>query len=287
MFFFPFSPNKSCGKFTQDARHPRKVLLLWRGCSVKLEEVASIPRSWHLCRPGLSLRCTLRWDNSYSRLRGKRLRFVVESATVATMRAAIEAAGAAEHKKHTTRSSAAQAILDSGQGEVRVSVTTVGLGDDLDRDAENTDNGDSNNGSGYMNLSYYHPSNYRFGRVRRIAASLLRDLGALVDAQETTDDVGGGSIGSGPGSDSNVGGEQHLPGSESSNGGDGRGGRSILRLAGSGASVDARGVETLVARFEVLEDEVASASARRAQSEAQAKVLLANLQKANTKADRF
>lgn len=204
------------------------------------------------------------------------------------MRAAIEAAGAAEHKRHTTRSSAAQAILDSGDGEVRVSVTTVGLGDDLDRKAENTENGDSNSGgSGYMGLNYYYPSNYRFGRVRRIAASLLRDLGALVDAQETTDDVDGGAIGSGPGSDSSVGGEQNLPGRESSNSGDGRGGSSILRLAGSGASVDARGVETLVARFEVLEDEVASASARRAQSEAQAKVLLANLQKANTKADRW
>lgn len=200
------------------------------------------------------------------------------------MRAAIEAAGAAEQKRHTTRSSAAQNILDSGDGEVRVSVTTVGLGDDLDWKVENTENGDSNSGgSGYMGQNYYHPSNYRFGRVRRIAASLLRDLGALVDAQETIDGVKGRVIGSG----SNVGGEQNLPGRESFNNGDSRGGSSILRLAGSGASVDARGVETLVARFEVLEDEVASASARRAQSEAQAKVLLANLQKANTKADRW
>ena len=56
--------------------------------------------------------------------------------------------------------------------------------------------------------------------------------------------------------------------------------------SGSHGNVDAKGVEELVARFEILEDEVASVSARRAQSEAQAKVLLATLQRANTKADR-
>lgn len=56
--------------------------------------------------------------------------------------------------------------------------------------------------------------------------------------------------------------------------------------SGSHGNVDAEGVEKLVARFEILEDEVASVSARRAQSEAQAKVLLATLQRANTKADR-
>lgn len=57
--------------------------------------------------------------------------------------------------------------------------------------------------------------------------------------------------------------------------------------SGSHGNVDAEGVEKLVARFEILEDEVASVSARRAQSEAQAKVLLATLQRANTKADRW
>ncbi|CBN75833.1 conserved unknown protein [Ectocarpus siliculosus] len=80
--------------------------------------------------------CILRWDNAFSRLRGKRLCFVFESVTVQTMQAAIEAAGAADHKRRAARSAAAQTILDSGRGEVKVCVTAVGAADDYGGDEE-------------------------------------------------------------------------------------------------------------------------------------------------------
>ena len=42
--------------------------------------------------------CVLKWGNTYSRLRGKQLSFVVEAAAADAMRAAIEAADATAHK---------------------------------------------------------------------------------------------------------------------------------------------------------------------------------------------
>lgn len=227
-----------------------------------------------------SRRCILRWDNSFSRLRGKRLCFVFESATVQTMRAAIEAAGATDHKRRATRSTAAQTILDSGHGEVRVSVTAVGAADGFDADEEEKkqgENGSDRGGSGSpgsaigSGAGYYSGGHYRFGRVRRVVADLLRDLGGIVDARKTDDaSASGGGGGGGEGfSDGAVG-----------------VGDVSTRGAGIYGNVDAEGVERLVKQFELLEDELASVSARRAQSEAQAKVLLATLQKANTRADR-
>ncbi|CAM9915648.1 unnamed protein product, partial [Scytosiphon promiscuus] len=258
--------------------------------------------------------CILRWDNSFSRLRGKRLRFVFESVTVQTMRAAIEAAGATSHKRRATRSTAAQKILDSAHGEVKVCVTAVGPGGDFVGGEENkggfeTTGGDANvgvdggggNGSGRGDGGpgsasshgglYYSSSYYRFGRVRRVVADLLRDLGGIVDARKNA--VGssgaildGGGGGGGSESDSGGGVAEGLRGIGVSNAAHGFGGYSGSG-GGTYGSVDARGVEQLVAQFEILEDEVASGSARRARSEAQAKVLLATLQKANTRADRL
>jgi len=185
------------------------------------------------------------------------------------MRAAIEAAGATDHKRRATRSTAAQTILDSGHGEVAVSVTAVGGADEdegkrskdggdratRERDASEGVGGGPESGSG----AAYYGGHYRFGRVRRVVADLLRDLGGRVDARKL--DGGSGGV-AGDGSDSCGGG------------------------GGKYGNVDAEGVEKLVTQFEILEDELASVSARRAQSEAQAKVLLATLQKANTRADR-
>ncbi|CAM9417264.1 unnamed protein product [Pylaiella littoralis] len=254
--------------------------------------------------------CILRWDNSFTRLRGKRLCYVFESATIQTMRAAIEAAGAADHKRRATRSFAAQTILDSGHGEVKVSVTAVGAGDDFDAADEGEGNetaggGDNGGGSGSGSASggggvggvayrsgggseggdgfnngragggsgmVFYGNHYRFGRVRRVVADLLRDLGGMVDTPGK-----GGARSSGSGADAD--------------GGDG-GGEDGGDVSRSGAgnyyrNVDPRAVEKLVTQFEILEDELASVSAARAQSEAQAKVLLATLQKANTRADRL
>ncbi|CAM9977572.1 unnamed protein product, partial [Hapterophycus canaliculatus] len=256
--------------------------------------------------------CILRWDNSFSRLRGKRLRFVFESVTVQTMRAAIEAAGATSHKRRATRSTAAQKILDSAHGEVKVCVTAVGPGGNLHGGEDNKsgiensgggggdggggadDGGENGSGRGddgpgsassYGGL-YYSSSYYRFGRVRRVVADLLRDLGGIVDARKSVAGSSGAILGDG----GTGGGESFSGGGGGGDGGiyAGFGGRPGSG-GGGGAygSVDARGVEKLVAQFEILEDEVASVSARRAQSEAQAKVLLANLQKANTRADRL
>lgn len=223
----------------------------------------------------------MRWDNSFSRLRGKRLCFVFESATIQTMRAAIEAAGATDHKRRATRSTAAQTILDSGHGEVKVSVTAVGGADefDADGDGENggehgdagagTESGSGSPGGGAVGSgAAYYGGHYRFGRVRRVVADLLRDLGGIVDARKRDDASAGGGGGEG-----------------FSDGADGVGGGSTSG-AGVYGDVDAEGVERLVKQFELLEDELASVSARRAQSEAQAKVLLATLQKANTRGDR-
>lgn len=224
-------------------------------------------------------RCILRWDNAFSRLRGKRLCFVFESVTVQTMQAAIEAAGAADHKRRAARSAAAQTILDSGRGEVKVCVAAVGAADDYDRGEE--DGKEGSDGAGYSasagsSDAVYYSSLYRFGRVRRVVAGLLRDLGGMVDVTRTSGgfngaaiaDSGGGGSGSSSGSAFDVG-----------RGTTGRGDRY--------GSVNAEGVAKLVAQFELLEDEVASVSARRAQSEAQAKVLLANLQKSNARTDRY
>lgn len=264
-----------------------------------------------------SFRCILRWDNSFSRLRGKRLRFVFESVTVQTMRAAIEAAGATSHKRRATRSTAAQKILDSAHGEVRVCVTAVGPGGDFAGGYENksgfettagedNDGGDGGGGGGDGGSGsasdhgglYYSSSYYRFGRVRRVVADLLRDLGGIVDARKyVAGSSSSGAILDGGGSGSSGGGGtgEGLRGGGGGGGGDGDGGGGNAAAgfggySGSGGgtygSVDARGVEKLVAQFEILEDEVASVSARRARSEAQAKVLLATLQKANTRADR-
>lgn len=232
------------------------------------------------CDP-LVLRCILRWDNSYSRLRGKRLCFVMESATPQTMRAAIEAAGAADHKRRTTltRSAAAQMILDSdGSGRARVTVTAVGAGNEEDVNGEGNDNGSGR--AGRADGSHDSGGYYRFGRVRRVAAALLRDLETMVDVR--SDSVGNGSSFSsgrfvrGNRTEGGGGGESH-----------GGGSSEFRRSSGKpGGNVEIEGVQKLVERFEQLEDEVASASARRAQCEAQAKVLLATLQKANTRADR-
>lgn len=225
-------------------------------------------------------RCILRWDNSFSRLRGKRLCFVFESATIQTMRAAIEAAGATDHKRRATRSTAAQTILDSGHGEVKVSVTAVGAANEFDGDDEEAkregENGDAGSRSGSPGNgnpasaigsgTAYYGGHYRFGRVRRVVADLLRDLGGIVDARK----MDGASAGGGGGGE----------GFSDSAGGGSMGGAGIY------GDVDAEGVERLVKQFELLEDELASVSARRAQSEAQGKVLLATLQKANTRADR-
>lgn len=223
---------------------------------------------------------------------------MVESATVQTMRAAIEAAGAADHKRRATRSAAAQTILDSGDGEATVSVTAVGALDECDRDEDDDDDeegkdsgkrtdggaeaaGGGGGAGGGAGGTIYYSRHYSFGRVRRVAAALLRDLGTMVDARQTSHGHGGGGDGATAVND----GDRSGGGSGSP---DDDGGVAYDRVWRSGAcgNVEAQGVETLVARFEVLEDEVASISARRAQSEAQAKVLLATLQKANTKADR-
>lgn len=213
------------------------------------------------------------------------------------MRAAIEAAGATDHKRRTKRSSAAQTILDSDHGEVKVSVTAVGAGDDFgaaDEDGDEgegkeTETGDGDGGSGSASGGaggatrsgdgseggggfhtgrassggggsgmVFYGNHYRFGRVRRVVADLLRDLGGMVDTPKKGGVRGGG------------------PGAADADGGGG----------GNYGNVDAEAVEKLVTQFEILEDELASVSAARAQSEAQAKVLLATLQKANTKADR-
>lgn len=227
----------------------------------------------------------------------------MESATVMTMRAAIEAAGAADHKRRATRSVAAQTILDSGSGQVKVAVTSVGAANDID-DGSGGDGGGvdgvASTGSGGEAETSYDGSYYRFGRVRRIAAALLRDLGTMVDARQNAGGVAGGgysgairgdrSVNSGGGHsprspDSGVGagyyGNGSRRGSHSSAGAGAAGGGS-----GGSGNVEAAGVEKLVERFELLEDELASASARRAQSEAQSKVLLATLQKANNRVDR-
>lgn len=203
-----------------------------------------------------------------------------------TMRAAIEAAGATDHKRRANRSAAAQTILDSGHGEVRVAVraeTCAGEGGDSEGRRGSdilggggdglSSRGDVGNGN-VSDTIYYSHHYSSFGRVRRVAAALLRDLGAIVDARQNAARSGSGANGciTGDGDGSHLG-QGSLDGSGS-------------RRNSSGGNVDAAGVETLVARFEALEDEAASSSARRAQSEAQAKVLLATLQKANTKADR-
>eukprot|EP00903_Cladosiphon_okamuranus_P007092 g6891.t2 len=229
--------------------------------------------------------CILRWDNSFSRLRGKRLCFVFESATIPTMRAAIEAAGAIDHKRRATRSTAAQTILDSGHGEVKVSVTAVAAADESEGDEEEKRGGEKGDagarsagggsdgsgspGSAIGSGTAYYGGYYGFGRVRRVVADLLRDLGGIVDARKT----GGASAGSG-GSGEGF--------SDAAAGGGSMGG-----TGGVYGDVDAEGVERLVKQFELLEDELASVSARRAQSEAQGKVLLATLQKANTRVDRL
>lgn len=224
-------------------------------------------------------RCILRWDNSYSRLRGKRLRFVMESVTVHTMRAAIEAAGAAEHKRRATRSAAAQSILDSGPGQVKLTVRAVTALDGASNAGDSgTDEAASSSGGKSAGASFYGSSggSYNFVRIRRVAGALLRELGTMVDAQGMEAEAGNAI---------QYGGASHGDGSTNSNSASsqylGFGGRRRGR-----GNVDLAGVEKLVERFEKLEDEVASSSARRAQSEAQAKVLLATLQKANTKAER-
>lgn len=118
-----------------------------------------------------------------------------------------------------------------------------------------------------------------------MAASLLRDLGTIVDAGQTSGGISGIENGGDDGDTSTAGWGLPLFGG-GGDGGSGVGGGGVAMRSGSHGHVDAEGVEKLVARFEILEDEVASVSARRAQSEAQAKVLLATLQRANTKADR-
>lgn len=207
-----------------------------------------------------------------------------------TMRAAIEAAGAADHKRRAkrTRSAAAQTILDSGFGQAKVTVTAVGVGGDgcsLNGEDGDTDAAKGNgSAAGNPDGSYDSGGYYRFGRVRRVAAALLRDLGTVVDARQYGVASSGSYI---PGMSNSEGGngDDGADGNVTCSGGGGGGGGARMRDRLSGY-VDADGVNKLVERFELLEDEVASASARRAQSEAQAKVLLATLQKANTRADR-
>ncbi|CAM9300730.1 unnamed protein product, partial [Ectocarpus sp. 4 AP-2014] len=226
--------------------------------------------------------CILRWDNAFSRLRGKRLCFVFESVTVQTMQAAIEAAGAADHKRRAARSAAAQTILDSGRGEVKVCVTAVGAADDYgggEDDGKEGNDGGSYSASAGSSDAIYYSSLYRFGRVRRVVAGLLRDLGGIVDVTGTSGGINGAAIGeSGGGGGS---------GSGSSSGSAFDVGRGTAGRGDRYGNVNAEGVAKLVAQFELLEDEVASVSARRAQSEAQAKVLLANLQKSNARTDRL
>jgi hypothetical protein len=53
--------------------------------------------------------CVLKWSNTYSRLRGKQLSFVVEAAAADAMRAAIEAADATAHKAKVGNSAIAGA----------------------------------------------------------------------------------------------------------------------------------------------------------------------------------
>ncbi|CAM9431368.1 unnamed protein product, partial [Ectocarpus fasciculatus] len=225
--------------------------------------------------------CILRWDNAFSRLRGKRLCFVFESVTVQTMQAAIEAAGAADHKRRAARSAAAQTILDSGRGEVQVCVTAVGAADDYDGSEEDGKEGSHDGGysaSAESSDAMYYSSLYRFGRVRRVVAGLLRDLGGMVDVTRASGGINGAAIaesgGGGSGSGSSVGSAFDV-------------GRGTVERGDRYGNVNAEGVAKLVAQFELLEDEVASVSARRAQSEAQAKVLLANLQKSNARTDRL
>lgn len=237
-------------------------------------------------------RCILKWDNSYSRLRGKRLRFVMESVTVRTMLAAIEAAGAADHKRRAIRSVAAQTILDSSPDQVHITVTAVsitdGAGSAVDGDAESTNDGCSGK-SAESRSDGGSAGTYRFGRIRRVAAALLRDLGTLVDAQDTGASSTGRPVviaNKGDGGNGDEGGCGDADEAASVR----RGAHDAKpRAEACGADyskADATGVGKLVERFEQLEDEVASCSARRAQSEAQAKVLLATLQKSNTKVER-
>ncbi|CAN0395570.1 unnamed protein product, partial [Ectocarpus sp. 12 AP-2014] len=225
--------------------------------------------------------CILRWDNAFSRLRGKRLCFVFESVTVQTMQAAIEAAGAADHKRRAARSAAAQTILDSGRGEVKVCVTAIGAADDYgggEEDGKEGNDGGSYSASAGSSDAIYYSSLYRFGRVRRVVAGLLRDLGGMVDVTRTSGGINGAAIAESGGSGS---------GSGSSSGSAFDVGRGTAGRGDRYGNVNAEGVAKLVAQFELLEDEVASVSARRAQSEAQAKVLLANLQKSNARTDRL
>lgn len=204
-----------------------------------------------------------------------------ESVTVQTMQAAIEAAGAADHKRRAARSAAAQTILDSGRGEVKVCVTAVGAADDCGGGEE--DGKEGNDGGGYSasagsSDAIYYSSLYRFGRVRRVVAGLLRDLGGMVDVTRTSGGINGAAIAESGGGGS---------GSGSSSGSAFDVGRGTAGRDDRYGNVNAEGVAKLVAQFELLEDEVASVSARRAQSEAQAKVLLANLQKSNARTDRY
>ncbi|CAM9133102.1 unnamed protein product, partial [Discosporangium mesarthrocarpum] len=75
--------------------------------------------------------CSLLWNNSYSRLRGKRLSFVVESVTSDTMRAAIEAADAVARKSEALPWSSPMAEVMAlnrgglGQGQASVSIRPI------------------------------------------------------------------------------------------------------------------------------------------------------------------
>ncbi|CAM9741485.1 unnamed protein product, partial [Choristocarpus tenellus] len=199
--------------------------------------------------------CILLWDNSYSRLRGKRLSFVVESVTVDTMRAAIEAADAVVHKSRAMHSATAQAIIDNGLSKASVVISAV-------------DTGADSGGSSESEVTTKAASSQRawrrgIGSVRKIASGVLHHLGTLA------------------GGDASVDNGQVVSMACRTKGGEGGSGDD-----GGGVSVEIGGVAELMAKFEELEDEVAVMSARRAQCEAQSKVLLATLQRENMKAER-
>ncbi|CAM9392879.1 unnamed protein product, partial [Phaeothamnion confervicola] len=204
-------------------------------------------------------RVVLLWDNSHSRIWGKRLSYAVESVTPSTMRAATEAADAAAKKQKQPKAVAspvkgavAPAAANAAASPACGAPARSGISSTASSSGSSDDRGstDGGGGSGDDRNDRSLPqadSDARgvAGVVRRTAAALLRYTSAWAYAGGAASDANGGGDGSG----------------------------------GAGGAAAARGVQEMVSRFEALEDELASESARRAQSGAQAKLLLAHLRK--------
>ncbi|KAG5192945.1 hypothetical protein JKP88DRAFT_260832, partial [Tribonema minus] len=196
--------------------------------------------------------CALRWGNGHSRLRGKRLYFVAEAVDAAAMRAAVQAADACAFKASAARGGSAQQRITPGAA---VSVDVAALRASAAPSDAATSDATLSPGGGDPPAGRFSLTRSAYNLVWNVLRlSPYYGLGA-----------GGGQGGAG-------GGRAALPPAAGEGGGGGR--------EGGGLSEYEERVATLLVNYERLEDELAGMSARRAQAEAQTKVLLAQLQRA-------